>query len=198
MKLFSSNKTLLRWRTSKGFGVQSPSAYHFIKFVVGESWPYYCYQDIEAKYSSLPHHQQNLLKLLFRLSNFWQADYAFMDDKDGLVAEMIALGCGKTAIRYDDGFDFKVGSRYIYKIRCRKGCLAALIAFVEDQCKDDAHECLSRVMLIVDGINVDDDAKREWVEIQLSEWTVRTFDVVDFGIVFFEGKRLKEHYFIDI
>ena len=37
---------LSRINHCRGFGVQSPSAYAFIRYVVNEHYPYYAYEDL--------------------------------------------------------------------------------------------------------------------------------------------------------
>ena len=34
---------------SRGFGVQSPSSYSFLRYVVNEHYPYYAYQNLTAE-----------------------------------------------------------------------------------------------------------------------------------------------------
>ena len=42
---------LRRMSYSRGFGVQSPSAYRFIRYVISEHYPYYAYADLRKKCS---------------------------------------------------------------------------------------------------------------------------------------------------
>ena len=44
---------LQRARYSRGFGVQSPWAYRFIRYVVNEHYPYYSYEDLKQVYGHL-------------------------------------------------------------------------------------------------------------------------------------------------
>lgn len=192
-------KWLLRWRTSRGFGVQSPSAYQFIKFVVREDWEYYCYKLIESKYSKSTQKQINVLKCFFRLSNFWQADIAVMENCNSAIGEMISMGCKKTAVVNSVNLPEAYCQRYIYIIRCESGCFHKFVSSIAgNDSIESTKDRLSRVMLIVTGINADDSAESEWQSIVSSDWSVRTYDVVEFGIVFFEKHMLKEHYFLDI
>ena len=63
---------LRRWRCCRGFGVQSPSAYGFIRYVVNEHYPYYAYEELRHQlvgFSSLEHKYG---RLLLRIANYWQ------------------------------------------------------------------------------------------------------------------------------
>ncbi len=37
----------------RGFGVQSPSAYSFIRYVINEHYPYYAYQELQEQFPQL-------------------------------------------------------------------------------------------------------------------------------------------------
>lgn len=59
--------TLLRVPRTRGFGVQSPFAYRFLRDVITERWPYYAYDDLNTL--SLNEEEKKLGQLLLRLSN---------------------------------------------------------------------------------------------------------------------------------
>ena len=78
---------LRRWKYSRGFGVQSPWAYRFIRYVVNEHYPYYAYNDLLPKYANLPKRTLKLCRLYFRIANYWQPaiclDYGTTSDAYG-------------------------------------------------------------------------------------------------------------------
>ena len=78
---------LRRWKYSRGFGVQSPWAYRFIRYVVNEHYPYYAYNDLLPKYTNLPKRTLKLCRLYFRIANYWQPaiclDYGTTSDAYG-------------------------------------------------------------------------------------------------------------------
>ena len=63
---------LKRCTHCRGFGVQSPSAYRFIRYVINEHYPYYAYEELKEHMNMLSKHQHKLGRLFFRLANFWQ------------------------------------------------------------------------------------------------------------------------------
>ena len=65
---------LCRCKYSRGFGVQSPSAYSFIRYVINEHYPYYAYSELEERYEMPGRLQHKLGRLLFRLANYWQPE----------------------------------------------------------------------------------------------------------------------------
>ena len=56
----------------RGFGVQSPSAYSFIRYVINEHYPYYAYQELQEQFPQLNRREHKVGRLLLRLSNHWQ------------------------------------------------------------------------------------------------------------------------------
>ena len=59
---------LSRIGKSRGFGIQSPWAYSFVKDVIMEKLPYYAYEEIEKTYSDKKECKKQ--KLYFRIRNF--------------------------------------------------------------------------------------------------------------------------------
>lgn len=70
---------LKRCTHCRGFGVQSPSAYRFIRYVINEHYPYYAYEELKEHMNMLSKHQHKLGRLFFRLANFWQPDFCYCD-----------------------------------------------------------------------------------------------------------------------
>ena len=52
----------------RGFGIQSPTDYAFVRYVVNEHWPYYAYETLKAN-SWL---ERKLGRLYLRLANWRQ------------------------------------------------------------------------------------------------------------------------------
>ena len=69
---------LRRARYSRGFGVQSPWAYRFIRYVVNEHYPYYKYEHLAEQVYGIDKTTRKLCKFYFRLANYQQA-HTFVD-----------------------------------------------------------------------------------------------------------------------
>lgn len=67
----SIKEYLCRVGKSKGFGIQSPWAYSFVKDVITEQLPYYAYEEMEEHYSG---EELKRKKLYFRVRNFIKRD----------------------------------------------------------------------------------------------------------------------------
>ena len=77
----------------RGFGVQSPSAYAFIRYVINEHYPYYAYQELKERLVHLDRRQHKLGRLLLRLANFWQPEISICNDS--LFEDYLHAGCRK-------------------------------------------------------------------------------------------------------
>ena len=64
---------LSRINHCRGFGVQSPSAYAFIRYVVNEHYPYYAYEDLRKQHADVSGVRLKLCRLYLRLANYAQA-----------------------------------------------------------------------------------------------------------------------------
>ena len=67
---------LRRCSHSRGFGVQSPWAYSFIRYVVSEHYPYYAYDELRQRYAEADAVTRKLAEFYFRLANFRQPEVA--------------------------------------------------------------------------------------------------------------------------
>ena len=81
---------LSRLHHSLGFGIQSPSDYAFVRYVINEHWPYYAYQQLDAMTKDSM--RRKLGKLYFRLANWRQPSQMLRDDYESFWL----AGCRKT------------------------------------------------------------------------------------------------------
>lgn len=93
---------LTRLHLCRGFGIQSPWAYSFVRYVVNEHYPYYAYADMRAKHTIMNKKIEKMGKLLFRLANFVQPTTSYLDREiltnQPLLSEYILRGCNNTTI----------------------------------------------------------------------------------------------------
>ena len=109
---------LLRCRHSRGFGIQSPSDYAFVRYVVNEHYPYYAYSDLRDEFPVLDSCSRKLMELYFSISNWRQADVAGVrSDNSDVCRRYGESGCKKTkfvnadisCISSNDGLLFILG-----------------------------------------------------------------------------------------
>ena len=154
----------------RGFGIQSPTDYWIVRYVINEHWPYYQYETLGRGDDWLT---RKMGRLCFRLANWLQPSVVESSDyKDYLQA-----GCRKSV--------FGESSELV-------------VIPLEDSSQDRLSYIFNKVspqsVLVVTGIC---KARELWRQIVDDERTGITFDLYYCGIVMFDKKRYKRNYIIN-
>lgn len=161
---------LSRIHRCRGFGIQSPTDYSFVRYVVNEHWPYYAYE----QFSNDDWLTKKLGCLYLRLSNFVQPSLMLSDS----YQHYWSAGCHKT-----------VFSPNINKVE-----LARIDIDDEDDFEKLLIKCDENSILVVEGI------WRNWAlwhQLEADERTSITYDLYYCGILFFDKSRFKHNYIIN-
>lgn len=185
---------LRRSRHSRGFGVQSPWAYRFIRYVVNEHYPYYAYDDLSRLYEGYPKQIQKLCRLYFRIANFWQAeqalDYSAASENDviRLYGTFMKRGCNKLeVVPVRHAADFS-------SVRLMRLSVEGNYRQVFEKAVSLAN---ASTMIIVEQIKRDKESRTFWKLIVDDPRCITTFDLYYCGIIFFDKKRYKENYVVN-
>lgn len=174
---------------SRGFGVQSPSAYSFIRYVLTEHYPYYAYDELKMRFKSSDHATKKKGRLYFRLANYAQASHWFdYHSAEQPYAAYVHEGCRKTVFQAIDGKTIP----HAFRI--------ARLSMTEDY--QAVYEALCKVatddsILILEGINDNKDTKAFWKRVQESQKATRTYDLFLCGIIVFDTSKHKHHYIVN-
>jgi len=174
---------------SRGFGVQSPSAYSFIRYVLTEHYPYYAYDELKMRFKSFDHATKKKGRLYFRLANYAQASHWFdYHSAEQPYAAYVHEGCRKTVFQAIDGKTIPNAFRI------------ARLSMTEDY--QAVYEVLCKVatddsILILEGINDNKDTKAFWKRVQESQKATRTYDLFLCGIIVFDTSKHKHHYIVN-
>ncbi|MBF1522360.1 MAG: hypothetical protein HXN95_10135 [Prevotella salivae] len=174
---------------SRGFGVQSPSAYSFIRYVLTEHYPYYAYDELKMRFKSSDHATKKKGRLYFRLANYAQASHWFdYHSAEQPYAAYVHEGCRKTVFQAIDGKTIPNAFRI------------ARLSMTEDY--QAVYEALCKVatddsILILEGINDNKDTKAFWKRVQESQKATRTYDLFLCGIIVFDTSKHKHHYIVN-
>ena len=174
---------------SRGFGVQSPSAYSFIRYVLTEHYPYYAYDELKMRFKSFDHATKKKGRLYFRLANYAQASHWFdYHSAEQPYAAYVHEGCRKTVFQAIDGKTIPNAFRI------------ARLSMTEDY--QAVYEALCKVatddsILILEGINDNKGTKAFWKRVQERQKATRTYDLFLCGIIVFDTSKHKHHYIVN-
>ena len=190
---------LSRVHLSRGFGVQSPWAYRFIRYVVNEHYPYYKYEELDAEITDIDRQTRKLCKFYFRLANF-QQPHSFIDcypDASSYMRYVVA-GCQKT---HYYKITKEVSDTDLTDIFANVGAFSFIrVPLVENyrMIIDKALDCLpSSSVLIVEDIKRNEEAKTFWSKLITDKRTGITFDLYFCGVVFLNKEMVKQDYIVN-
>ena len=174
---------LSRINKCRGFGVQSPFAYQFIRYVINEHSPYYSYKNLhDSDWLT-----RKLGKLYFRLSNWLQPENIVCLGKCKRFSRYLQAGCHR--------------ARIIGMEECTDGTGALWIVSLDDTSFADIQGILAMAatnsVLVIEGICSNHETRFCWQQVKDSPYVNITFDLYYCGIVFFDKKRIKQHYVVN-
>jgi hypothetical protein len=161
---------LSRIHHCRGFGIQSPTDYAFVRYVVNEHWPYYAYDELTDDDWLV----RKLGRLYFRLANWRQPQQMLKDD----YQRYWQAGCRKT----------------VFSDNVKRVELARITVDDRQAWQQMLPLCDERSVVVVEGIWRN---WQMWREIVADERTGRVFDLYYCGIVFFDKKHYKHYYKIN-
>ena len=168
---------LSRIHCCRGFGIQSPTDYAFVRYVVNEHWPYYAYDELSAD-SWL---QEKLGRLYLRLANWRQPTVILSDD----YQQWFHAGCHQSNLSHQTS-DIRHQTSDIE--------LARITIDHWDDFLPLLPLCDQQSVVVVENIWQN---PQRWKDIARDPRTGTTFDLYYCGIVFFDTKRYKHNYKIN-
>ena len=173
MRLMHIFVWLSRINHCRGFGIQSPTDYWFVRYVINEHWPYYQYAMLGKNDKWLT---RKLGYLYFRIANWRQPKSVLCDDSQIYLQS----GC-RTAVLNE-------------KVEKADLILMKLEGDYKNRITSIYNKVNERTVLILEGIWKD---KSFWQEVATDSRTGVTFDLYYCGIVLFDKKRHKDNYIIN-
>ena len=190
---------LRRCGCSRGFGVQSPSAYAFIRYVINEHYPYYAYRELQERLTWLDKRGHQTGRLLLRLANFWQPEICIVNEHR--FDEYLYAGCRK-AKRVEMEQPILKDDQLLNDNQFQKetrGMKRMMVIDLEKMGMEEVRTqvlplCDDQTMLVLLGNLYREKRGEEWLRLQESELSGITYDLYDIGIIFFDKKVFKQHY----
>jgi hypothetical protein len=161
---------LSRLTHCRGFGIQSPTDYRFVRYVINEHWPYYAYEQLGKGDDWL---RQKLGRLYFRLANERQPKT--IADQVGFH-DYLQAGCLKAHVT-EEARDVELA-----------------VVPIQTDYNQLFEECNDQSVVVFQDIYRN---PKYWHCIEHDPRTTATFDLYYCGIVFFDPKRMKKNYIIN-
>ncbi len=179
-----------RWRRTRGFGVHSPTDYHFIRYVVNEHWPYYAYDTLKAQIPDIDRKTRKVCKLYFRIANHLQPKSILLIHMPAAAYEhYLRAGCQTAHIMH-------------HLPGCSTLPQADFIATTADDDMlpliDDAMQHAGNgTLFIINGIHKGRHSRRLWKTIRQHQRATITFDLYYCGIIVINDTRSPQHYIVN-
>lgn len=187
---------LCRFRHRRGYGVHSPFAFNFLMDVVYAKGEYYAFHHLKLKFregnwlEKAYHLKCN--RFLFRLANYVHPRQILLygDFSKGECAYM-SEGCHCEFIRSAEQSVNMVAARKDSLVCISQSVMPASWMNIVGQAWN------SRSVCIIKGIYRDYEARKQWRRIQMLPQVFVTFDLYEYGIVFYDPSKQKQHYIIN-
>lgn len=183
----------------RGFGVQSPSAYRFIRYVINEHYPYYAYSDLRDELPNVSWLERKRMELYFRIANFRQAsEWLCYGGDTALLKRYVGSGCNASAVRSVQTKD--VGDRKVEAECSDRTVEVALIRPVEgseDFLTSVLHHSDMNTLILVEDIYDNPSAKKMWQTLLASPRVSVCYDLYYLGIAFTDTDRYKTSYIVN-
>lgn len=164
---------LSRINHCRGFGIQSPTDYWFVRYVINEQWPYYQYGELGKEDDWLT---RKLGRLYFRIAN-WLQPKTYVSDG---YHNYLQVGC-RSAI-------FNENEETIDLVHLKlEGDYRSRVANIYNKVN-------AKSVMIVENIRHD---RTFWQEVAHDQRTGITYDLYYCGIVMFDTSRHKMNYIIN-
>lgn len=176
---------LLRIRHRCGYGIHSPFAFSFVCSVLYERGTYYAYARLDEAYCRPTARglRRKDCRLLFRLANYVRPEVCSLCGEQPTGSWFDYLSAGSLHTRYTSSL-------------CRAGLVVG-----DDAWETRADRLLEAVdpggVLLLPGIDRSAARRRVWRELLTRPQSQVSFDLGDFGIIFYRLDLQREHYVIN-
>lgn len=192
-----SLKTIInRWRQTRGYGVQSPNDYGFIRNVIAEKMPYYAYRQLEKEHGRLNKKTCRKCQLLFRIANYCQPRLTIVCNNNAETAKAyMQAGCKQAkTISVDCEKDAE-------KLMEQASDIGMIYINADGKWFDfllqASQKLADKAACIIDNIHSDKETEEKWNKLKELPSIGSTYDLRHCGIILFEKKQYKKHYLLN-
>lgn len=190
---------LRRVRYSRGFGVQSPWAYRFIRYVVNEHYPYYKYEHLAEQVYGIDKTTRKLCKFYFRLANYQQT-HTFVDcyPTSSCYKIYVDAGCQKANYhRITEATSEEELIRLFSNIGEYSMLRVPLVANYRTVVDKALDYLPSSSVLIIENIKCDKETQKYWSDLISDSRTGVSFDLYYCGVLFLNNDMVKQSYIVN-
>lgn len=188
-----------RLKYCRGFGVQSPWAYSFIRYVVNEHYPYYAYESLAKKYESEHPKRRKVARLYFRMANHIQSLKVIdFNAPSAIYADYITSGCKKSeVINIANNFSDDDIARIAGAMHEARLVRISMTGRYKEFYQAIRQYIEPKTFVIFEGIKQSHDTKAYWNIFAEKTASVTTFDLYYCGILYKDHSRYKQNYIVN-
>lgn len=180
---------LTRISRSRGFGVQSPNDYRFIRYVINEHWPYYQYEDLRQSFPDVDRVTRDLCQLYLRMANDCQpAQFIELTEDHPAFAAYVKAGCRATETK--KGY-------YSENDEEQKVVIVKMKADQSELLPQMMAHAAERSIIVMHGIYESKEARDAWEKAVLQERVGVAYDLYDCGLLLCVRRKYKKCYKIN-
>ncbi len=182
---------LCRISHRKGYGIHSPFAFNLVTGVIYERAQYYAYAELAEKFAAEARdYPQRDLRLLMRLCNdAGPRRGIIICPENQAIPAYLRRGCTAclftTHAAVPQGDAGSIDWAYVGTDADLADALPGLLTLASDRC-----------VIVIRGICRTPQTAAAWEQLKSDERVRVTFDLYDYGLVYFEGRLNKEDYVI--
>lgn len=188
---------LKRFGHRRGYGVHSPFAFDFLTYVVYERGEYYAYGELKRLYPVAflrgGQHRLKCRKFLFRLSNHVRPSVIRLcGGVEAAEAAYLSAGCRRAEVcREAAPAEREAGGSERKELAVVGSGVAPgqWIATASRPASEDS-------VCVISGIRASDEALQAWERVKMLPEVAVTFDLYDYGIVFYDRSKQRQDYIV--
>ena len=190
---------ITRLKYSRGFGVQSPWAYRFIRYVVNEHYPYYKYRQLEETVYGLDRRTRKLCRFYFRLSNY-QQPVSFIDfcPPSPCYKFYVTAGARRADYRL---VTLETSMEEQYSMLAKAGEHSIVRVSLTGEYRKFVDQALDTLpassVLVIERIQRDRESEEYWKELMADDRTGVSFDLYYCGVIFLNSAIIKQNYIVN-
>ncbi|WP_311560677.1 hypothetical protein [Prevotella bivia] len=189
-----------RMRYSKGFGVQSPWAYKFVREVVNNHTRYEIYNTLKHHVFGLDKRKRKLCRLYYRMAKFVNPNYVIDFHPEGTAYKAYFLaGCNKNTYRLvSNHIDREAMLAWLKEITEKTVLVRVTLEGGYDEFVNDVLDYLSATsVVIIEHIHKDKHTTQYWKQLVADSRVGVSFDLYYCGVLFLNTKMYKQNYIIN-